>query len=64
MVSLPVEKLVCRRQVNQQKRTKIMGDKSPKSTQKKSSQKQSQANSAAQAKKAAMLSKKVAGKTK
>jgi hypothetical protein len=41
-----------------------MGDKSPKSTQKKSSQKQSQANSAAQAKKAAMLSKKVAGKTK
>jgi hypothetical protein len=39
-----------------------MGDKSPKATQKKSSQKQAKANSAAEVKKAAMLSKQVAGK--
>ena len=38
-----------------------MGDKSPKATQKKSSQKQTKANTAAQAKKAAMLSKQAAG---
>jgi hypothetical protein len=41
-----------------------MGDRSPKSTQKKSTQKQSKANSAAQKKKQAVLSKQSAGKKK
>jgi hypothetical protein len=41
-----------------------MGDKSPKSTQKKVSQKQAKASSAADAKKAAVLSKQAAGKKK
>ena len=61
IMSLPAEKLICRRRVNQQNRIKVMGDKSPKATQKKSSQKQTKANTAAQAKKAAMLSKQAAG---
>ena len=41
---------------------KIMGDRSPKSNQKKSSQKQSQASSAAEKNKAAVLTKQAAGK--
>ncbi len=61
-MSLAAEKLICRRKVNQRNRIKVMGDKSPKATQKKSSQKQAKANSAAEVKKAAMLSKQVAGK--
>jgi|PlaIllAssembly_1097288.scaffolds.fasta_scaffold3567340_1 hypothetical protein len=39
-----------------------MGDRSPKSTQKKASQKQAKVVSAAEKKKAAVLSKQVAGK--
>jgi hypothetical protein len=39
-----------------------MGDRSPKATQKKSSQKQAKADRTAEAKKAVMLSKQVAGK--
>jgi len=58
----PAEKLSCRKQVNQQNRIKVMGDKSPKSTQKKSGQKQAKANSAAQKKKAAVLSKQTSDK--
>ena len=41
-----------------------MGDRSPKSTQKKSGQKQAKANAAAQNKKAAVLSKQAAGKNR
>ena len=59
---LPAEKLTCRRQVNQQNRIKVMGDKSPKSTQKKSGQKQAKATSAADKKKAAVLSKQATDK--
>ena len=62
MMTLPSEKLTCRGQVNQQNKIKVMGDKSPKSNQKKSSQKQAQASSAAEKNKAAVLSKQAAGK--
>jgi hypothetical protein len=41
-----------------------MGDRSPKSTQKKSSQKQAKASSEAEKKQQAILSKQVAGKKK
>ena len=41
-----------------------MGDKSPKANQKKSSQKQSQANSADEQKKKALFAKQAAGKKK
>jgi hypothetical protein len=41
-----------------------MGDKSPKSTQKKSTQKQAKTSVAEQAKKSAILSKQAAGKKK
>ena len=64
MMTLPSEKLICRGRVNQQNKINVMGDKSPKSTQKKSSQKQAKANSAAQNKKAAVLSKQAAGTKK
>lgn len=48
-------------QVNQpRKKIKIMGDRSPKSNQKKSNQKQAQANSASQKKKAAEAAKSAA----
>lgn len=43
---------------------KIMGDKSPKSNQKKSTQKQSKVNSADQKKKQAVVAKQAAGKKK
>jgi hypothetical protein len=61
-MGLPAVKLICRRQVNQQNRIKVMGDKSPKSTQKKSGQKQAKASSAAEKKKAAVLSKQASDK--
>ena len=64
MMTLPAEKLTCRRQINEQNKIKVMGDKSPKSTQKKSTQKQAHASSAAEKKKAAVLSKQAAGKKK
>ena len=41
MMAFPSAKLTCRRSVNSQNKIKIMGDKSPKSNQKKSTQKQS-----------------------
>jgi hypothetical protein len=43
---------------------KVMGDKSPKSNQKKSSQKQAKASSADQNKKSAVAAKQAAGKKK
>ena len=43
--------------MNPLKKTRIMGDRSPKSNQKKSNQKQAQANSADQKKKAAEAAK-------
>jgi hypothetical protein len=43
-MTFPSEKLSCRRRVNS--KNKIMGDKSPKSNQKKSSQKQAKISSA------------------
>ena len=50
-------------QVNQpRKKTNTMGDRSPKSNRKKSNQKQAQANSASQKKKAAEAAKSAAGK--
>jgi hypothetical protein len=63
-MSLPAEKLLCRRRVNQKNGVRVMGDKSPKSTQKKSGQKQAKAISMAQKKKEAVASKQVAGKKK
>jgi hypothetical protein len=60
-MSLSAEKLTCRRRVNQQNTFKVMGDKSPKATQKKSGQKQAKANGAAQKKNAALRSKQVVG---
>jgi lipopolysaccharide export LptBFGC system permease protein LptF len=46
------------------KRNKIMGDRSPKSNQKKSSQKQSKANSASQQKAMSVAAKQAANKKK
>ena len=62
MMGFPSAKLTCRRGVNAQNTIKIMSDKSPKSNQKKSTQKQAQANSADQKKKQAIAAKQVAGK--
>ena len=62
IVMLPSEKLSCRRGVNSRKKNKVMGDKSPKSTQKKSTQKQSKASSADQKKKQALEAKSAAAK--
>ena len=62
MMTLPSEKLTCRGRVNQQSLINVMGDKSPKSTQKKSSQKQAKANSDAEKKKATVLGKQAAAK--
>ena len=64
MMILPSVKLACRGRVNPQSKINIMGDKSPKSNQKKSSQKQDKASSAAEKQKAAVLSKQTAGKKK
>jgi hypothetical protein len=65
MMSFPAEKLLFRRQVNcGQRKQPIMGDRSPKANQKKSTQKNSK-NSAANAKaKAAVAAKQAAGKKK
>ncbi len=62
MLSFPAEKLTCRRRVNAQNTINIMGDKSPKSNRKMSTQKQTKANRAEQAKKQAMAAKQVVGK--
>jgi hypothetical protein len=62
MLGFPAEKLTCRRGVNVQNTIKIMGDKSPKSKQKKSTQKQAKAHSAEQMKQQAIAAKQVAGK--
>ena len=61
MLALPPEKLTCRRQVNLPTESNDMGDKSPKSLQKKSSQKSTKASNAADKQKAAVLSKQAAG---
>jgi hypothetical protein len=63
-MDIPSEKLPCRRQVNPKKKDRIMGDRSPKSNQKKSSQKQAKAGSADQRKKQAVAAKQAAGKKK
>jgi hypothetical protein len=57
MMRMPSEKLKFCGRVNLRK-NKIMGDKSPKANQKKSSQKQSKAGAASQKKKAAVAAKK------
>ena len=62
MMGFPAAKLTCRRRVNAQNTITIMGDKSPKSKQKQSTQKQAKANSAEQRKKQAIAAKQVAGK--
>lgn len=59
-LSVPSEKITCRRQVNRRK-NKVMGDRSPKSNQKKFSQKQAKASSADQKKKEAVAAKQSAG---
>jgi hypothetical protein len=63
MMLFRAEKLKFRRPVNPRKK-KIMGDKSPKSNQKKSAQKQSKASSATAKKSAAVAAKSAAGKKK
>lgn len=65
MVMFPAEKLIMPResQLNSRKII-IMGDKSPKATNKQASQKQNKANSAMQKKQQAMAAKQVAGKKK
>lgn len=63
-MTLPSEKLTCRGRVNQQNKINVMGDRSPKSTQKKSSQKQAKASSEAEKKRAAVLSKQAAAKNR
>jgi hypothetical protein len=60
---IPSEKITCRRRVNLRK-NKIMGDKSPKSNQKKSSQKQARVSSADQKKKSAADAKSAASRKK
>ena len=64
MMIPPSEKLTCRRGVNPLKKIKIMGDRSPKSNQKKSTQKQSKADSAEQKKKQAVAAKSAAAKNR
>ena len=61
MARLP-EKLPCRRRVNRRTKPKIMGDKSPKATQKKSGQKNAKITSANAKKNAAVAAKSAAGK--
>ena len=63
MMTLPAEKLLFRRRVNRgQRKQNIMGDKSPKANQKKSTQKQTKTNVAAAKKNAAVAARQVAGK--
>jgi len=64
-ISLLAEKIPCRRRVNNQTTIKVMGDNSPKSKQKKSSQKDAKANSASLKKNTAIAAKQAsAGKKK
>ena len=60
----PAGKQRFRRRVNSNTKVKRMGDKSPKSNQKKSSQKQSKTNSADQKKQDAVAAKQAANKKK
>jgi hypothetical protein len=62
MMGFPSAKLTCRRAINAQHTIKIMGDKSPKSNQKKSTQKMAKAHRADQEKRQAIAAKQVAGK--
>ena len=64
MMRWPAEKIPFRRQVNRSSNITIMGDKSPKSAQKKSSQKQAKASNLAANKQAAVNAKQAAGKKK
>jgi len=64
MLGSSAGKLTCRRGVNAQNTSKIMGDKSPKSNQKKSTQKQTKTQSVEQRKKQAIAAKQSAGKKK
>jgi len=65
MMTLPAEKHLFRRQVNRsQRKHSIMGDRSPKANQKKSTQKQSKNNAANARAKAAVAAKQAAGKKK
>jgi hypothetical protein len=61
-MGFPSEKLTCRRGVNAHNTIKIMGDRSPKSNQKMSTQKQAKIHSAEQKKKQAVAAKQAAGK--
>ena len=62
MMGSTAEKLTCCREVNASDTINIMGDRSPKSNQKKSNQKQSKANSAEQSKKQALAAKQAVNK--
>jgi hypothetical protein len=65
MMTLPAEKHLFRRRVNGGKRKQsIMGDRSPKSNHKKSTQKQSKTNAATAKARAAVAAKQAAGKKK
>ena len=64
MLGIPAGKLSSCRAVNAQDILKVMGDRSPKSTQKKSTQKQAKANSAAQQKQQAIAAKQTVTKKK
>jgi hypothetical protein len=65
MMTLPAEKHLFRRQVNcGQRKQSIMGDRSPKANQKKSTQKQSKNNAVSAKAKAAVAAKQAAGKKK
>jgi hypothetical protein len=57
IVDFSAEKLTCRKEVNASNIINIMGDRSPKSNQKKSNQKQSKASSAEQSKQKAIAAK-------
>jgi hypothetical protein len=62
MLDTPAVKLICRGAAKIQPTIKIMGDRSPKSNQKKSSQKQAQASSAENKKQQAIAAKQSVGK--
>ena len=62
--SLPFGETVMLQVSQPQEKIKVMGDKSPKSNQKKSTQKQSKANSADQKKKEAVAAKSAAAKNR
>ena len=64
MLRIPAGKLSCRGAVNAQDTIKVMGDRSPKSTQKKSNQKQAKADTAAKTKQQAIAAKQTATKKK